>query len=479
MYIDLHCHPAMKPLGKSFKKKETRYQNSPDPGQKNSIWYRDKPGSFDKKLNRAITITKFTQSDFTTLAKGKVKVVCASLYPMEKGFVNTRIGDGLFPDMLIGFVVGLTKKRIDYIDDMPDYFSDLVLERDFYKQLHDKEITLDEGKFKYRIVKNFDELKASVEITNENVINVFFSIEGGHVFNCGLESKKNTAIKENVLKNVNEVKSWDSRPLFITLAHHFYNELCGHAKSLEGITAKLLNQKRKMNTPITNLGLEVIERLLDNTNNDRIYIDVKHMGAKVRSQYYNLLESNYQNDDIPIIVSHGAMNGLKEYQNKQYGSYQTSRKFMKGAINIYDEEVIKIARSSGIIGLQLDERRVASTTELKSTRKKERKNERKYFRSLLLWNQIQHAGEVLNDVGMDSWSTLSLGTDYDGIIDPINEFWTATELDELNIHLKVHANNYMNLNGGNLLPKNQKDPDEIIERVMFGNAYNFLSRYFN
>ena len=76
----------------------------------------DKPSSFEKNLNRAITLTKFTQSDFTTLAKGNVKVISASLYPIEKSFVNTRIGDGLLPDGIIGFVTSLTKNRIDLFD---------------------------------------------------------------------------------------------------------------------------------------------------------------------------------------------------------------------------------------------------------------------------------------------------------------------------------------------------------------------------
>lgn len=34
MFIDLHCHPAMKPLGKSFLKESTRFVNSPNRKQK-------------------------------------------------------------------------------------------------------------------------------------------------------------------------------------------------------------------------------------------------------------------------------------------------------------------------------------------------------------------------------------------------------------------------------------------------------------
>ena len=162
---------------------------------------------------------------------------------------------------------------------------------------------------------------------------------------------------------------------------------------------------------------------------------------------------------------------------------------MKGAINFYDEELIRIAKSGGVLGLQLDERRVANKSELRSTKRKEGKNDRKYYRSLLLWNHIQHAGEVLNNAGLDAWNTLCLGTDCDGIIDSIDEFWTAKELDVLNIYLKKHANKYMNSSDGKLLTKNLIDPDEIIEKVMFERAGQFLlgciiyrfinSKYFN
>lgn len=477
MFIDLHCHPAMKPLGKSFLKESTRFVNSPNRKQKNSIWFRDKPQDLEKELNKAITLTKFTQADLTTLAKGDVKVVCASLYPLEKGFVKTRVGDGNLADALVGFVTGLSKNRLDHLSNMTSYYDDMVKELEFYLQLDHKKVTLDEGVFEYRIVKNFDELEANVE-SEQNIISIIVSIEGGHTLDCGLDLSKDTADLNIVIANVEKIKGWDCKPFFITLAHHFYNELCGHAKSFSGISALLLNQKRKIRTGITPLGRDVIDLLLDNTSGNRILIDLKHMSDLGREEYYEILNSSYPNDTIPLVVSHGAMNGLKSYKNNRYSKFSTARKMMTKPINFYDEEIVKIAESGGIFGLQFDERRVASKGEIKAIKKKERRGDAAFYRSKLIWNNIQHAAEVLDERGMDAWDTLGIGSDFDGIIDPVNEFWTASHLERLENQLQKHAYNYMNDQGGKIQSRNQLNPMEIVEKLMSTNAYDFLSRNF-
>ena len=478
MYIDMHCHPAMKPLGKSFQKKSTEYRQSKNPRDKSSLWYMDRAGAFERVLNELITVTKFSQADFSTLSYGKVGAICASLYPLEKGFVNTRVGDELIPDLLVGFVSGLSQRRVNHLDDMKNYFDDLVKEREFYEQMDGVEVNLERGKFKYKIADNYEELKLNLDNTAENIVSVFFSIEGGHVFNTGIHPKENTANREEVLRNVETVKSWEHKPLFLTLSHHFYNELCGHAPSLGGFVGKVLNQKRGLNEGFTQLGEEVVHKLLDKAHGNRILIDIKHMSEKSRQRYYEILDSDYKTDNIPLLVSHGGMNGLVEFTNNRYGHYDTSRKMMTGTINFYDKEVVRIAISGGLFCLQLDERRLIAPDELDAIKRKERKDDRLYYRSKIVWNQIQHIAEVLNDHGLDAWSTCAIGSDNDGIVDPLNGFWTAEFFPFLELHLQEHAFNYMNDKGAALLQKNQIEPDIIVSRVMYSNALGFLSRTF-
>ena len=73
--------------------------------------------------------------------------------------------------------------------------------------------------------------------------------------------------------------------------------------------------------------------------------------------------------------------------------------------------------------------------------------------------------------------------DFDGIIDPINGYWTSKEIDNLDDYLLKHAYNYLKeikepcplVNDMN----KSISPEEIVERVMTSNALNVLSRIYN
>ncbi len=75
-----------------------------------------------------------------------------------------------------------------------------------------------------------------------------------------------------------------------------------------------------------------------------------------------------------------------------------------------------------------------------------------------------------------------MGTDYDGIIDPINGYWTAKDLDDLDDYLLKHAYNYLKETKAPcpLMQGRNKTvtPEEVVDRVMTGNGLNFLSRFY-
>ena len=96
-----------------------------------------------------------------------------------------------------------------------------------------------------------------------------------------------------------------------------------------------------------------------------------------------------------------------------------------------------------------------------------------HYRSELLWNQIQHILEVLDNKGHFAWDCMAIGSDFDGIIDPLNGFWTSEELPFLADFLERHAYNYMK-DAKLKVKKNKIDADEIIERIMSLNGHNFL-----
>ncbi len=468
----------MKPFGKSFNTK-TPGKNSKNHNHKNSIWHYDPPTGLDKEINRLTSLTKFTQSDLTTLAKGGASVVVVSLYPLEKGFVLDKLGNNITSDTLKNLVMGIGKKRIDHIQNMSNYFDDLSSIYDYYKQLDGVKVIVDNQKFSYRLVNSYEEIVSNME-RDPNTINLILTIEGANVFNTGLSVYGRELDENEVLNNIEIVKSWDHKVFFITFAHHFYNELCGQAKTMKGLLAKLNGQNNHSHKGFTQFGEKVLRKLLDDTDGQRIMIDIKHLSVNSRKRFYEILEQEYGYAEIPIIVSHGAVTGTRSFDEYSKidmpGAY--TGKFNSDDINFYDDELAIIAESDGLFGVMLDERRVAGKKTLRKARKG--RNRKEPFRmSKLIWNQIQHIAEVLNSREMYAWGIQCIGSDFDGMVNPIDGFWTSEYFPLLEVYLERHAEDYLRSEeSNNLKSYNRISAEEIIDRFMIENAMEFFKENF-
>lgn len=432
-FVDIHSHPTIKPYGHSFPSKK----NSKNLRSNNSIWYYDPPNFLEKLMDLLGGLVKYRQSSFSAMGFGNTRIILASLYPIERDFFNNKLKTGYFNDMLLNFITSVSKKRIDYIQSITDYFADLENEYNYLKQLEGQIIQLaDRALYQYTLAKNAADLDIILDqhkMANKkvNAIAVIITIEGAHVLGTGIKPQTNPANPDIVLDNAVKVKNWEHRPVFITLAHHFYNELCGHAQSLTGIVKKAVDQ----------------------------------------SEYINLLETKYKNEDIPIIVSHGAV----------VGNAKDSRLFLQADINFFDDEIIKVAQTNGLFGLQLDERRIVAPDD-DQLRKSHGIQRRKvlFHSSVLIWRQIQHMAELLDSKGLFAWGIQSLGSDFDGMINPLNGYWTAQDYPTLSDYLLKQAYNYIQNDATNLTQKqNHIDPEEIVDRVMGDNAYTFLKNYYH
>lgn len=418
----------------------------------------------------------------SALARSGSKVVVISLYPFEKHFLSKRVwGWKGLTDVLVNFAASISQKRIDHVIRHSDYYEDLVSEYDFYKQLHNQVQRIDGIFYTYRIVNSFSEIESNAEKETESkkIINLIVTIEGGHSFNTGLDMNQNTGNREEVIANVHKIKSWEHLPLFITFAHHFYNELCGHARSIT-ISALRDNQNRGLDTGITEMGMEVLELLLDNTIGKRIPIDVKHMSTTSRKMYYDLLDTKFTTEDIPIVASHGAANGRRSLIQPEATDYPDRIELFNNIdINFYDDELIRIAKSNGLFGIQLDERRIGSKKAIKRSKVLfvyKRKQLRK--KSLLVWRQIEHVAEVLDAEDMFCWGIQCIGSDFDGIVNPIKGIWTAENIKDMGEELLKHATSYMENNRQNFNSFNRITPRSIIERVLRLNTMDFIKRYY-
>ena len=487
--IDLHCHRTFKPMGKSSSNNSN--DQSDDPDESTSLWFYDPPTVIDKLLNDISGLTKFSQANFTACVYGKVWVIVASLGTIEKWFFNNRKGTGIIADVLEAFATNISRARINEIQGIQNYFQDLLKELSFIDQVNGTVVRIDGNAYAYKIVHNFMELKAIAEQNETEIasdkenkliqIAIIPSIEGMHVLNCGLDPDRSP---ENIKADIAEVKAnakalkdHPHKPWFVTFSHHFYNELCGHSESLQGVTAKNCDQKLGIDTGFTELGKEVLDILLDNTGGKRIMIDIKHLSPLGRKQFNEMRKTKYPG--IPIIISHGGSNGLPSMGASHSQFPEIGTTLYDKEINFYDDEIIEMVQSNGIMGLQLDERRVANDETIKSTKHSFFKNKIMHYRSELLWKEIQYIGELLDANGLFAWGNIAIGSDYDGIVDPLNSFWTTEEYPDLKSYLERHAFNYMQNDSGRLKNLfNKISADVIVQNIFQTNAWRFFERWF-
>jgi microsomal dipeptidase-like Zn-dependent dipeptidase len=476
-YADIHLHASMKPA------------NSGHPKPKYNLWedfgHLTPTFTTSRFVSRnSMQIAKYTQSNLMNLARGNVRVFFNSLYPIEKGFLNLRniptvLTRKKVQHELIGLLTGMDPKRVEYLQKHADYFKEL--HEEYHFMVSNQGVSPD-GQYRHEIAKNYTHLQ---EILKEkNTLSSIVTVEGAHVFfdKKMLSGKlQKPEMKHQLHQNILAVKEWEHPPFMINLAHHFYNELCGHAKSFFKIEIAegLLNQKKGLNLGLEGLGIKALKEMLSSRNGKRIHIDTKHMSMKSRQEYYRWIESyNYLNEsnNIPIISSHTGVNGYKTMSGSVRASDDMNKikegYFFRWSLNISDEEINIIHRSNGILGIMIDETKLGGGKFYASLTKLGDDKAIKDAYLKLIWDNIM---QVVDAVGAKSgWDIIAMGTDYDGAIQHVQGYDSADKMPLLYNDLLT----YLEEN------KYQKqlwygyEPVEIMNKIFLQNTMQFLERYF-
>jgi hypothetical protein len=165
-------------------------------------------------------------------------------------------------------------------------------------------------------------------------ISVLLSVEGAHSFiSRGMVGDEVDLQAESLLHqsavmdalilqmqaNINVYRT--KYPLFIiTLAHHFYNLLCGHSPTLPEIAFDQ-GAKKYFNLGISKYGKKIIQFLLKREPR-RVLIDTKHMSYRSRIDYHDMIKliNESGQDQIPIIQTHTGVSGrpsMRELARKE------------------------------------------------------------------------------------------------------------------------------------------------------------------
>jgi len=241
----------------------------------------------------------------------------------------------------------------------------------------------------------------------------------------------------------------------------------------------LINQKKGLNTGITELGRHVLRELLGRHNGKRIYIDTKHMSVQSRKEYFGFVR-NYNvinpNDKIPVLSSHTGANGYKDLDSslKIFDHNRKSRKtyLNKRSLNISHEEIRVIHESEGILGIMLDKGNLGGGLKIKELTEMKPGQKKTDGFSKLIWSNIFEVTKAVKD--KSAWDIVGLGTDYDGGISHVDNYLNAESLTKL----KYDLTSYLDKTNFHKEMWYGYTPEELTDKIFRINSMNFYKKHF-
>ena len=529
-FADIHCHPALFTFN--------RHRNTPveeDPEQ----FHPWSSAKIDKGTRaRGGRATRYSQCDLPALDQAGARLIFASITPIEVGFfvgVPEPGRDSSFPIELLKLLSGVTlaralgrlargdepgalrlatgilrnrgpvrlwlqrtvigypRPRLDFmLSEKFDYWDEFERECRYFKSRDGvaTPYTTHAGESavgRYDLVRSgphLDELREHPDAP----LALIFSIEGGHVFSMGPGEER--VPDELIFERIKRLKEWPHPILFITLAHHFDNGICGHARSLVDIASHLMDQRERLYRGLEregDLGLRVVRALYDLDGNledlggRRVLIDAKHLSPLTRKQLYaEVLEpvaaraAEGRGRTIPLIFSHVGYSGVPTLDEHIGSALEEDDNFFAGefnawGINVCDEDLRMVHRTGGMLGICLD-RRIAGVRPKAKPGPEEAGDivAKQIFAMIDIMQADFKSGSAEY---LAAWDTMCLGSDYDGVIDPIPGYETAETLPRLRDDLAERLAAAQASRG-----IAEIGVDELVEKICWRNAYEFARR---
>jgi len=502
-----------------------------------------------------------SQASPTLVSQSQLYLGMTSILSVEHAFANRVLH---FRDMDLSKVLPLDHAGFTKIREGKVSYNE-----EFLRQLKfhlDHQLTLSQAPYHIHFLKRADYAgKTAAQIStmlNDSKRYFALTIEGGHNLSpVNIRSGVPSQYPERQLMALQDDPAHDFLSLNLCHLSEIPEQRLGSFAQGHNKTAQLAFHSDdfmpKSGLGLTELGKKVIKQALTHDTKP-IVIDVKHMSLYTRLQYYKyrdkLVRENPKVDRIPVISSHSGFTFItvdefiKERHFKStkdetndviVGAQITPRNRKIGktddlvnsglhcnpwTINFFDEEIIEIMKTGGVIGISLDQRILGSAgIALNSIRDKYFEPEyiplqewqklfingempgaeaiealegigptREERHIMLLCMHIIHAVRVgykgLAWAGTDSpWKHLCIGSDFDGMINPINGIDTVLDLKKLSGELKRYLpvadkqlTTYPDIKALQYSETGKLDEsflDEVIQDFLYQNGERFIIRW--
>ncbi len=408
------------------------------------------------------------RTNVQNLINGQVKIIFPAMGYIEKGWqvlhslrfkipaIFRNVGD------LFIFLLDTNFAQIN------DFYNLLVKEMDYLYNQRRPPIDIPAQFRNYELTFPHNGQEFELVMEDDSKIIALPSIEGAHALISGtLSYDKFNLDVARIIDNIKQIKQHPVRPVFITFTHHFFNGLAGHAHSIYELT-KILDQSFGLGNPIGTDGWRVIRCLLGldaSCGQWPILIDTKHFSLAARRQYYDFV-SKEMDYSLPIINSHAAYSGSQTIENVIY-SYPP---FSHNQTNISAEEVYHIWRSKGLIGINFDQNVLWAGPKVPDAHK--------IMENIV--SMVQGSLDYAHTTGQQMpdetiWDIFSIGTDFDGFIDPVDSYpsplsFAALEKDLLQVFSQ--SQQFRNL-------PVKISTELFVRKFMQDNIVQFARRYFD
>jgi microsomal dipeptidase-like Zn-dependent dipeptidase len=383
------------------------------------------------------------------------------------------------------------------------------------------------------------------------------SIEGGHnLSNVPIKGTARSLNPEMQMEALQALPDWDFMSLNLChlsdIPEQSLGGFCQGLNKSAQVAFRSDDFFPKSDLGLTYLGKKVIDQCLLHPEKP-VLIDIKHMSAYTRFDYYayreQLIQDHPEVDRLPIVSTHTGFTftGLGDYVTKQ--PYKLEKSLQNGctvtpenrrigrttqrnnndlfcnpwSINLFDEEIVEIMRSGGLMGISLDKRVLGHAKCFKDGKRPRYYEEEvisepefeKLFKHgifptavegffedllkvptraerhiMLLCLHLVHAVRIGYAAlpwmeNTSPWDHLCIGSDYDGLINPINGYDNITDLTKMRADLKKHLPLAdMLIEGENKKALKYVDNkvdatflNEVVEKVMFTNGVKMVGRF--
>ena len=515
-FFDFHIHPTLKSLFSENDATGQFKKYSPwTPLDKSKI-------PFLLKCCTEFPLILQSQGNLAQLAASDCNLVCVALYIPEKDMLTADLLEQSSKGPLGTY---LQKHKMDTILNGNPY---QILRTDDWPTLTDA-VQFGISNKKVKPVKQ----RSDYDENDSSTIHVVFSVEGCHTLSSLLQNFD----VDTIINNIDDLRS-NVALLSINLTHMEQSPLCNHAFGMQFLSNEGF---RPTGFKIEDDGIRVLKHCYEN----KILVDVKHLSLGSRQHLYELRRSpEFAAINQPIVCTHAGFTGIsvKEIPDYLFSVRNFSKKgytvfwqgkpvkygqrprpsFNASSINLYDEDILEILQSGGMIGLSMDKRILGyQPFERESNGRDDFPLETEYISNkeqniflgsgrvkiskafgdmndkVIEWDEIDEGGVVDPKMSeyhlkhfmahivhvvvlaqkhnydvMTALNQLCIGSDYDGLINPVWFCETANSLEHFKSELEENFVSFVN--DCNVHLPAEFDMKSFSKKLFFENGRDFV-----